>query len=253
MQITIIRTRMKASGKLSIWALSCQRKFGRNFRVTDSREEMRFESEINQMMSIRKWNQSDVMSIRKWKQSDVMSSRKWKQSEKATCEKRRLRWVFVGIRGYPLVLVVKSLATHRVILLLRLNSLGFRGSPRWEKPLPKSGGCVGFSWVSGSIRWFWWSNLLQITGWSYFCVSTWVSGGIRLACGQITCKWQGILPLGSQFLGFSLVSGGIRSSWHKVAKASFEKRRLRWVFVGIRGYPLVLVVKSLANHRVILL
>ena len=31
-----------------------QRKFGRNFRVTDSREEMRLESEINQMMSIRK-------------------------------------------------------------------------------------------------------------------------------------------------------------------------------------------------------
>ena len=61
-------------------------------------------------------------------------------------------------------------------------------------------------------------------------------------------------PSFKEFLGFSLVSGGIRSSWlHKVAKASFEKRRVRWVFVGIRGYPLVLVVKSLANHRVILL
>ena len=87
-------------------------------------------------------------------------------------------WVLVGIRGYPFPLAPQ-------------------GS---KKLLPKSGGCVGFSWVSGGsfggirgnsscfcgypgclwsnhlqmtgcvggssgrIRGFWWSNLLQITG-----------------------------------------------------------------------------------------
>ena len=132
---------------------------------------------------------------------------------KATSEKRRLRWVFLGIREYPLVLVVKSLANHRVILLLCLNSPGFRGYPG-------------------------------------------ISGLLVVKSCQIACKSQAILALGSGFLVFSHVSGGIRSCWFaKVAKATStsEKRRLRWVFVGIRGYPLVLVVKSLANHRVILL
>ena len=67
----------------------------------------------------------------------------------------------------------------------------------------------------------------------------WVSG-IRFACRQIACKSQDILALGSRFLVFSHVSGGIRSCWFaKVGKATSEKRRLRWVFVGIREYPLV--------------
>ena len=55
----------------------------------------------------------------------------------------------MGIRGYPLVLVVKSLVNHRVILFLRLNSLGFRGYPV----------CLS-------------SNRLQITG--YPCFRVWI-------------------------------------------------------------------------------
>ena len=38
-------------------------------------------------------------------------------------------WVFVDIRGYSLVLLVKSLVNSRVILFLGLNFLGFRGYP----------------------------------------------------------------------------------------------------------------------------
>ena len=62
---------------------------------------------------------------------------------------------------------------------------------------------------------------------------------VLLACGVITCKF----PLGSQVPGFRWYPG-VRSSCLP------EKRRLRWVFVGVRGYPLGLVVKSLANDRV---
>ena len=50
---------------------------------------------------------------------------------------------------------------------------------------------------------------------------------------------------------FSWASGGIRSCWLKVAKATSEKRRLRWVLAGLRRF--FFGVQSLFNHRVILL
>ena len=126
-----------------------------------------------------------------------------------------------------------------------------------------------------------WSNHLHMTGYPCFRVSIpWVFVGIRgypfllapQGCrsyfrksavagfrgypgvsvgsgGQISCKSQ--VTLGSQFLGFSWVSGGIRSFWlPKVPKATSEKRRCcrssglhknnfrqAAVALGFRGYP----------------
>ena len=144
--------------------------------------------------------------------------------------------VFACIRGYPFRLVRQGGKSH---FRKAAVALGFRGYP---------GASVGFG---GQISCKSQGNL---TFASQFPRFSWVSGGIRFACRQIACKSQGIFALGFRFLVFSHVCGGIRSCWfRRVAKATSEKRRLRWVFVGIREYPLVLVVKSLANHRVILL
>ena len=150
---------------------------------------------------------------------------------KVISEKRQLRWVFVGIRGYPLVLVVKSLAIHRVFLLSSYFS--------------------GFSWISGDIRF----ARGQITDKCQgilplrfqFFASLLVSGGIRYpwlpkvaksnfrkAAGtlgfreyseksvgfdsQISCKSQGIFISRSQFLGFSWISGTISILFYGLKK-----------------------------------
>ena len=147
-----------------------------------------------------------------------------------------ISWVFVGIRGYPLALVaqITGYPSFSVSIPCFRGYPGVSvpvGLPRSQKLLPKSGGRVGYSWSCKS------------------------QGNLTVGFSrQITCKSQGILPLVFQVPVFSWVSGGIRSClFAKIAKATSEKRRLRWVFTGIRRYPLVLVVKSLADHRVILL
>ena len=143
----------------------------------------------------------------------------------------------------------------------RAGALGFRGYP---------GVSVAFG---GQIM----SNL---TLGSQFLGFSWVSG-VSVGLGrQISCKSQGNLTLRSQFLGFSWVSGGIRfacgqnhfASESKIAREMLcftietvvggcEGRMFRtsgcvgfsWVSGGIRCFRWSNYVKSLANHRVILL
>ena len=80
----------------------------------------------------------------------------------------------------------------------------------------RTGGCVGFP------------------------VFLWVSGVSSFACGQITCKSQGLLPVGSQFLGFSWVSGDVRFACGQTTCKSqgiLSVGSIPCVFVGVRGYP----------------
>ena len=93
------------------------------------------------------------------------------------------------------------------------------GSTRLQKLVSKAAGALGFRGYPG------------------------VSVGFG---GQISCKSQGSLTLGSQFLGFSWVSGGIRLACGQITcKLQMTGNLLfrvsiPWVFLGIRGYPLLL-------------
>ena len=108
----------------------------------------------------------------------------------------------------------------------------------------RTGGCVGFSWVSGGIRFACGQITCKSQGLlpvgSQFPVFLWVSGVSSFACGQITCKSQGLLPVGSQFLGFSWVSGDVRFACGQTTCKSqgiLSVGSILCVFVGVRGYP----------------
>ena len=193
----------------------------------------------------------------------------WLKVAKATSEKRRLRWVvlgirmypgisvfqgffcgqitcksqchqsyfrvsipmvFVGIRGYPFCMWSNSLQITGCPCFRVSMSVCFRGylgvsvpaGLRLQKLLPKSGGCVGFSWVSGGISFFCGPitfqsqcvillsclNFIGFRGYPGVPIIT------HFACGQVPCKSQGVLALGFQ---------------------------CPYVFVGIWGYPFLLV------------
>ena len=133
------------------------------------------------------------------------------------CFRVSIPCLFARIRGYPFLLVPQGGKSY---FRKAAVALGFRGYP---------GVSVGFG---GQISCKSQGNL---TFGSQFLVFSWVSVGFGR---QITCKSQGIpgiLPLVFQFPVFSWVSGGIRFACGQItckSQSPFCRLSIPWVFVG---------------------